>query len=451
MHNIKELLGFEWLGVATRAFRRMISVVLCFFCLWGLLVGASAWAETDVLIPAPESEQAALAMKILDAYHGTRPEKPPKVLHVVYFTPADRDPVPGYRERLAAILEDIRAFYRDEMSERGFGPKTFELERDASSKPVIHLVKGKEPEAGYPRTAWGRNDGGDGEKIMQECVPMLKSAGISPEDETILIFCNLANWDPKSHTYSHHSPFYGGSTRVRGLCFVTDSPILDLENLMKKEPIVHDKVANERFGDVPMGRRNSMLIGSIAHELGHAFSLQHCSERWDEKARGKSLMGTGNLFFRNERRSESPGAFLTFASALKLAGRPLFNGSLKGNEGPAKGEQSYVILSTNLISPRFAGRHGSLRVEGFVKGTPPVYGVIAYFDSVHDGGYHSPTATAVPDPQGRFAMEISDLAPTENGKVRLEYCHVNAGYSTDEAEFSIDKNRVVRILDKVKR
>jgi hypothetical protein len=339
-------------------------------------------------------------------------------------------------------LEDIRAFYRDEMQRHGFGPRTFEVERDAEGKLVIHLVTGKEPEAGYPRTAWGHGDGGDGGKIMNECLPVLKAAGISPDRETILVFCNLADWDEKAHTYSHHSPFFGSWLRTWGLCFVTDSPILDLDNLLKKEPIVHDHVANEKFGDVPMGKRNSMLIGSIAHELGHAFSLQHCGERWDEKARGKSLMGDGNLVYRDERRGEDPGAFLAMASAMKLAGRPLFNGSAKGNDRRAILDRCDLVLSTNLTTANLAGRRSGLRVEGTVKGSPAIYGVIAYFDSVHDGGYHAPAATSVPDAQGRFAIEVSDLAPTTDGKLRIECCHVNGGVSEQRLDFSVSRDRV---------
>jgi hypothetical protein len=406
-------------------------------CVLGMLLAAGAWARTDGVAPVPEGEQAALALKVIDGFHGERPAKLPKVLRVVYFTPADRSPVPRYQERLAAVLEDIRAFYRGEMQRHGFGPRTFEVERDAKGQLVIHLVKGKEPEAGYPRTDWGRKGGGDVGKVMKECVPVLQEAGISPDQETILIFCNLANWDEQAHTYSHHSPFGGTATRTRGFCFVTDSPILDLESLMKKEPIVHDQVANERFGDVPMGKRNSMLIGSIAHELGHAFWLPHCGERWDEKARGRSLMGEGNLVYRDERRGEDPGAFLAMASAMKLAGRPLFNGSVKGNDRRALLDQCHLILSTNLTSTNLAGRRGGLRVEGTAKGTPAIYGVIAYFDSAHDGGYHAPAASSVPDAQGRFAIEVSDLAPTSNGRLRVELCHVNGGVSEQDLDFTV--------------
>ena len=407
-----------------------------------ILLATGADGRTEALATIPEAEQAVLATKIIDRFYGERPKAPPKVLHVAYFTPADREPVARYQERLTAILEDIRSFYGAEMQRHGFGPKTFDLERDAAGKPVIYLVKGNEADSGYPRTGWGHNDGGDGGRVLKECLPVLQAAGLSPNQETILIVCNLADWDETSHTYSHHSPFYGAWTRTKGICFVTDSPILDVDNLLKKEPVIHDKVPNERFGDVPLGKRNSMLIGSIAHEMGHAFSLQHCAERWDQKSEGKSLMGVGNLVYRDERRGDDPGAFLTFASALKLAARPLFSGSTKGNDRRAMLDHCEVMLSTKLTSTNLAGRHAGLRVEGKVAGSPPIYGVIAYFDSIHDGGYHSPTATSVPDEQGRFALEISDLAPTADGKLRLEFCHVNAGFSEERRDFTVSGDDV---------
>lgn len=136
-----------------------------------MLFAGAALGRTEMIAPLPESEQAALTLKVLDAFHGQRPASPPKVLRVVYFTPADRDPVPRYLERLTAVMEDIRTFYRDEMARHGFGPMTFELERDAAGKLVIHLVRGKESESGYPRTEWGASDGGDGGKILNECLP----------------------------------------------------------------------------------------------------------------------------------------------------------------------------------------------------------------------------------------------------------------------------------------
>src|ERR1017187_3678219 len=322
--------------------------------------------------PIPESEQAGLALKILQGYHGPSPEKPPKQLHVVYFTPADRDPEPRYRERLEPIVEDIRSFYRDNMERLGFGPKAFPLERDASGRLVIHLVKGKEPEAAFPR--WeGRNGGntGDpagGDKARRECEPVLKEAGISLDRETVLMFCNLAAWDAKARTFRHHSPYFGSSDQTSGLCFAMDSVIQNLDDLSKKEPLLKDA----EWGRESLGKFNTIFIGGIAHELGHAFALPHCGERWDEKARGTSLMGAGNHTYREERRGEGKGSFLTMASAMRLAARPLFNGSDKDEAKPPRLEQCSLTLSTNVTRPDLAGRHGTLRVEGTVEGSPPI-------------------------------------------------------------------------------
>ena len=388
-------------------------------------------------IPIPEDQQAARALQIIDTFHNPRPANPPRKLHIAYFTPADREPAVRYEERLAAILEDIQSFYRDGMQRLGFGPKTFALPRDAEGRLIIHLVKSKQPEAAFPR--WkGRNGGntGDpagGEMVRNECQPVLAAASISLEHETVLIFCHLATYDEKNRTFRHHSPYFGSWTQQSGLCFAADWSLQDLDNLTRKEPILNDG----EYGDMSLGRHMTVFMGGIAHELGHAFALPHCGERWDEKVLGTSIMGAGNHTYREERRGEGKGSFLTMASAMRLAARPLFNGSDKGETTVGQLEECPLSLSTNLTRPDLASRRGALHLEGTVRGTPPIYGVIAYFDSVHDGGYRAPTATSVPDAQGEFAVEVSDLAPCADGELRVEFCHVNGAVSERRLGFAV--------------
>jgi hypothetical protein len=123
--------------------------------------------------PIPESQQAPLALRVLDACRRTNQAAQPKKLYVVYFTPADREPVPKYGQRLEAILEDIRKFYRDGMERQGFGPKTFPLERDAKGKLIMHLVKGKKTKAAYANS-WNNRFS----VIGGECERMFQTSGI---------------------------------------------------------------------------------------------------------------------------------------------------------------------------------------------------------------------------------------------------------------------------------
>jgi hypothetical protein len=248
-----------------------------------------------------------------------------------------------------------------------------------------------------------------------------------------LIFCNLASWDEKAKTFRHHSPYFGASDQTSGLCFAMDSVIQNLDDLTKKQPTLSDA----EWGRESLGKFNTIFIGGVAHELGHAFALPHCGERWDERPRGTSIMGAGNHTYREERRGEGKGSFLAMASAMRLASRPLFSGSDKSESEEGRLQQCDLILSTNITRAELVGRRGGLRVEGVVQGTPPIYGVIAYFDSLHDGGYSAPTATSVPDAQGRFAIEVSDLAPCGNGTLRVEFCHVNGGVSERQLGFAV--------------
>ncbi len=258
--------------------------------LW-LMAGSIALAE---IAPIPESAQAALALKIIDAYQNPRPADPPRKLRIVYYTPADREPELDYPQRLEAIMEDIRGFYRDGMERNGFGPKTFPLERDASGRLVIHLVKGKSPDSSFQNSKDrpGTGDDSSGDKVVDECRPMLKAAGISLSRETVLIFCNLAAWDEKAATFRHHSPYYGSWNQTSGLCFAADSVILNLDDLPKKQPVLHD----QEYGDMSLGKFNTIFIGGIAHELGHAFALPHCGERADEQALEHFHHGLGQSY-----------------------------------------------------------------------------------------------------------------------------------------------------------
>ena len=101
----------------------------------------SPQAEIDAKVPQ--------ARTILDAWQAKDPQRAEKKMHIVYWTPSDREPAPRYRERLGAILEDIRDFYAKEMKRLGFGPRTIRLDYADDGKMKVHVVKGRQPYAQY--------------------------------------------------------------------------------------------------------------------------------------------------------------------------------------------------------------------------------------------------------------------------------------------------------------
>lgn len=361
------------------------------------LVAATPREEISAKVPA--------ARAILDAWQAQAPEKAARKLHIVLWTPYDRDPAARYRERLTAALHDIRDFYAREMNRIGFGPRTLQFAYAADGLLDIHLVKGTKPYANYKTDSGG--------EIRNECLRPLRAAGIDPDKETIVIFCNMSNWNAETSTITQNSPYYAGGTHRNGTAWQVDSPILDLASLDKKEPKVHDG----QYGHISIGRYNSIFIGGICHELGHALGLPHNRERNDERAEfGTALMGSGNRSYGEERRGEGKGSFLTLAHALRLASHPIFCGSVKGMDLKASAVPSGLAITQSGSGFRFSGK---------VTADPPVYGVVAYMDPEGGGDYDATTATAVPDKDGKFELDCQALAPGKTGELRVVFLQAN--------------------------
>lgn len=358
------------------------------------------------LTPREEiAAQAPLAKSILDGWQAQHPERAERKLHIVYWSPSDREPAARYRERLSAIMEDIRKFYAAQMESNGFGPRTFNLDHAADGLINLHVVKGRQPYAHYDTPSGG--------EIREECKAQLKAEGVDLDNETIVLFCNMANWDPASRQVSQNSPYYASGSNRNGCAWQVDSPILDLPQLANKGDKVHDG----QYGNISLGRYNSIFIGGIAHELGHALSLPHNAQRKDqEDALGVALMGSGNREYGASLRGEGHGSFLTLAHALRLASHPLFCGSVKGmKDGP----------TAKPLDLSFKAVDKTIVISGKVESKVPVYGVLAYDDPAGGGDYDSPTATAVPDKDGNFKLICTDLVAGKGGELRLFFLEAN--------------------------
>ncbi|TLD72309.1 glycosyl hydrolase [Phragmitibacter flavus] len=365
---------------------------------------------SHALDPASDiATQVPKAAATLTAFHGPLPGDLERKLHIIYWTPSDREPQPQWRERLSRVLETTADFYDKELRRQGFPVRRLPLDHQPDGLLSIHLVKGTHPYAHY--------SGESGNEIRKECLPVLRQAGIikslDGRDETLVIFCNMSVWDPVKRTMRQNSPYYAGGNAKGGTAWQVDSALLDPDLLADKANHLQDG----QYGRISLGKYNSIFVGGVVHEIGHALGLPHNRERSDEAAAfGTALMGSGNRTFGEEKRDESKGSFLTLAHGMRLASHPFFTGSNKALTDPIVANLSVTQISIN-------GK--IITVSGQITSAIPTYAIVGYTDPKGGGDYDATTQTTIPNADGSFEITFTDPPIAKPGVINLVACHVN--------------------------
>ena len=73
----------------------------------------------------------------------------PRTVRLIYFLPNDRPYRADIVQRMKDDIRNIQTFYGESMQAHGYGYRTFKIETDAQGEPVAHRVNGQHPDIHY--------------------------------------------------------------------------------------------------------------------------------------------------------------------------------------------------------------------------------------------------------------------------------------------------------------
>lgn len=116
-------------------------------CLWLLVLLAAGEGQAS---PRPYDIPRPAGKRLADLQSGD-----PRTVRLVHFRPNDR---PLRVEALAQLREmalKTQDFFAGQMEAHGFGRRTFRLETDGEGEPVVHQIEGRHPDSHYPADPHG--------------------------------------------------------------------------------------------------------------------------------------------------------------------------------------------------------------------------------------------------------------------------------------------------------
>jgi hypothetical protein len=260
-------------------------------------------------------------------------------VRALYIVPSDRQPWPEIQVRMTEVLQNLQSFFADEMERHAYGNLTFNIARDSHGLLALQMIHTEFSSSQFPT---------DGRGIANYCKEIAAKRGLRSKKggDTVIYFVDICHFDRETGACSG-SLTRGSSSGRRRECFIGAGhfKMTRKEWLRSKEPYagmmvpeLHDEPLREgAFRDkncgIPpdrpytIGELSGKNYGAIAHELGHAFGLQHAfaQAQGDDRNRKGYLMLNG---FRGMQGYFAPGVTDDFCHLSRLSAKYLIDNQL---------------------------------------------------------------------------------------------------------------------------
>ncbi len=110
------------------------------------LTGHSAWVfgvafSPDAKTLASSGADGTVRVQNIESHLQTLQQR--EMVRLIYFLPINRRAQHDIDTKLDTLIKDVQQFYAEQMQSHGFGRKTFTFETDATGKAVVHHVNGR--------------------------------------------------------------------------------------------------------------------------------------------------------------------------------------------------------------------------------------------------------------------------------------------------------------------